>query len=319
MGRKAAATHPLKEDEMKNLSIGCLLVIFLLTGCSGAATANSYQVALAGTDTSSPDVPFVPTPESVVQRMLELAEVGKQDMVYDLGCGDGRIVIAAARDRGARGVCVDISSTRIRESRSNAQQANVADRLEFLEQDLFATDLSQASVVTLYLLPSVNLRLRPKLFNELQPGTRVVSHAFDMAEWEPDEADKVEGRDVFFWVIPANVSGTWEWTPANGPADGTHRLELKQNFQKVEGTLVAAGEARPIEDAELKGDRLKFTVEQHVNGSYEKVRYEARVQGEQMQGRRIDENGNGGQSAWQAQRNPDTMTPLDGRQHFGAR
>jgi len=304
---------------MKNVSIGCLLIMFLVTGCSGLATANTYQLALAGTDTSSPDVPFVPTPESVVQRMLEMADVRKDDMVYDLGCGDGRIVIAAARDRGASGVCVDISPTRIRESRSNAQRADVIDRLEFQEQDLFATDLHEASVVTLYLLPSVNLRLRPKLLNELKPGTRVVSHAFDMGEWEPDQSDKVEGRDIYFWVIPANVSGTWEWTEANGGAMEGHRLELKQNFQKIDGTLVANGIATPIEDAKLKGDRLEFTVEQQINGRYAQVRYEARIEGEQMQGRRVAGNGNNGEANWQAQRNPDTMTPMDGFQHFGAR
>src|SRR5919109_1152283 len=129
------------------------------------------------------DVPYVPTPERVVDKMLELAKVGPQDVVYDLGSGDGRIVIAAARKHGARGVGIDIDPQRIKEGRDNARRAGVADRVEFREGDLFKADIGDATVVTLYLMSSVNLRLRPKLLNELKPGTRVVSHAFGMGDW----------------------------------------------------------------------------------------------------------------------------------------
>ena len=152
------------------------------------------------------DVPYVPTPEAVVERMLRMAKVGKADTVYDLGCGDGRIVITAAREYGARGVGYDIDPRRIEESNQNARAAGVTDRVRFVRGDLFKADLSEATVVALYLLPDVNLRLRPKLLAELKPGTRVVSHNYGMGDWDPDEMDEVEVDGVphyiFSWTIP---------------------------------------------------------------------------------------------------------------------
>ena len=149
------------------------------------------------------DVPYVPTPQTVVDAMLSLAAVNKDDVVYDLGCGDGRIVITAAKKYGARGVGVDIDPERIKEANANAKLAGVSDRVKFIEQDLFQTDFKDASVVTLYLLPDINLKLRPKLLSELKPGTRVVSHSFDMGDWKPDKTETVDGyRKVFFWIIP---------------------------------------------------------------------------------------------------------------------
>jgi ubiquinone/menaquinone biosynthesis C-methylase UbiE len=148
------------------------------------------------------DVPFVPTPEKVVDRMLEVAKVGPNDVVYDLGSGDGRIVIAAAKKHGARGVGIDIDPERVKEARANARSAGVSDRVEFREADLFKTDLSEATVVTLYLLSSVNLQLRPKLLSELKPGTRIVSHAFDMGDWKPLKTEKVGSSTLYYWVVP---------------------------------------------------------------------------------------------------------------------
>jgi SAM-dependent methyltransferase len=154
-----------------------------------------------------PDVHYVPTPEEVVAEMLKLANVGKNDVVYDLGCGDGRIVITAAQKYGARGVGIDIDPERIKESNENARKAGVTDRVKFLQQDLFTTDFREATVVTLYLLPALNLKLRPKLLSELKPGTRIVSHAFDMGDWKPEKVVNVPGeeheRTVYFWVVPA--------------------------------------------------------------------------------------------------------------------
>jgi SAM-dependent methyltransferase len=150
----------------------------------------------------APDVPYVPTPDEVVQTMLKLADVKKSDLVYDLGCGDGRIVITAAKQYGAHGVGVDINPDRIREARLNAKQAGVEALVKFVEGDLFDADIKDASVVTLYLLPSINLKLRPKLWHDLKPGTRVVSHAFDMGDWQPAKRDEADGRSVYFWTIP---------------------------------------------------------------------------------------------------------------------
>jgi precorrin-6B methylase 2 len=148
------------------------------------------------------DVPFVPTPQEVVERMLRIARVGKDDVLFDLGCGDGRIVVTAAKVHGARGTGIDLDPERIGEARKNAEQAGVADRVNFKVADLFETDVSPASVVTLYLLPNVNIRLRPRLWKQLKVGSRVVSHAFDMGpEWPPEKTDSVGGRSIYYWTI----------------------------------------------------------------------------------------------------------------------
>jgi ribosomal protein L11 methylase PrmA len=149
-----------------------------------------------------PDVIYVPTPEAVVEAMLQVANVSKNDIVYDLGCGDGRIPVTAARKYGARGVGIDIDPQRIKEANENVAKNNVGDRVKIVQGDLFEQDLSQATVVTLYLLPSLNVKLMPKLMKELKPGTRVVSHAFDMGDWKPEKELDVEGRKVYFWTIP---------------------------------------------------------------------------------------------------------------------
>jgi precorrin-6B methylase 2 len=153
----------------------------------------------------TPDVIYVPTPPEVVDEMLKLAKVTKDDVVYDLGCGDGRVVVTAAQKFGARGIGIDIDPQRIKEARENVEKAGVGDRVQIIEGDLFQTDLRPATVVTLYLLPSLNLKLRPKLMSELKPGTRIVSHAFDMGDWKPEQESDVNGRHVYFWTIPAKT------------------------------------------------------------------------------------------------------------------
>ena len=150
----------------------------------------------------SPDVIFVPTPQEVVDAMLKLAKVSASDIVYDLGSGDGRTPITAAKTYGARGVGIDIDPQRIKEAMENLKTAGVADKVRFLNQDLFTTNISEATVVTLYLLPSLNLKLIPKLNAELKPGTRVVSHAFDMGDIKPLQTQNVNGRTIYFWTVP---------------------------------------------------------------------------------------------------------------------
>jgi SAM-dependent methyltransferase len=148
------------------------------------------------------DVPYVPTPQPVVDKMLELARVGKNDMLFDLGCGDGRIVVTAAKARGARGTGIDLDPARIAEATENAKKAGVADRAKFRVGDLFKTDFSSATVVTLYLLPTINAKLRPQLWKQLRVGTRVVSHAFDMgSEWPAEKTAQVDGRAIYYWTI----------------------------------------------------------------------------------------------------------------------
>jgi len=186
-----------------------LVVLALMTGVAAAAGQGPLAPATAAPDAQqnpplrSPDVIYVPTPPEVVQAMLKAAKVGAGDVVYDLGCGDGRIVITAVKDFGAaRGVGIDIDPQRIKEATENLHAAGVGDRVRFLNQDLFETNFSEASVVTLYLLPSLNLKLRPKLLKELKPGTRIVSHAFDMGDWKPEQELDVDGRTVYLWIVP---------------------------------------------------------------------------------------------------------------------
>jgi precorrin-6B methylase 2 len=148
------------------------------------------------------DVPYVPTAPEVVDAMLALAHVTKGDVVYDLGCGDGRVVVTAAKEKGARGVGIDIDQERINEATENAEKAGVTDRVEFRRQDLFKADIHEATVVALYLLPAINLKLRPKLWRDLKPGTRIVSHSFDMGDWKPEKQIEVRGEMIYFWTIP---------------------------------------------------------------------------------------------------------------------
>jgi len=174
-----------------------------MTAVAGAALATMGSPAFAQELRRTPDVIYVPTPQEVVDGMLKLAKVGKNDVVYDLGCGDGRIVITAARQFGARAVGIDIDVIRIREATANVQQAGVGDRVKLIEGDLFETDISEATVVTIYLLSRLNLKLRPKLLKELRPGARVVSHAFDMDDWKPQRTELVGSSTIHLWTIPA--------------------------------------------------------------------------------------------------------------------
>lgn len=177
---------------------------FLLSAVAATGTSLPFGRALAQPIPILPrlDVPYVPTPQPVVDKMLELARVGKNDMLFDLGCGDGRIVVTAAKARGARGTGIDLDPARIAEATENAKRAGVADRAKFRVGDLFKTDFSSATVVTLYLLPTINAKLRPQLWKQLRIGTRVVSHAFDMgSEWPAEKTVQVDGRAIYYWTI----------------------------------------------------------------------------------------------------------------------
>ena len=181
------------------LSSSFLAIVFVSHSVAALAQQPAAQPRLR-----EPDVIYVPTPPEVVAAMLKVAKVGPGDIVYDLGSGDGRIVIAAIRDFGAlRGTGIDIDPVRIKEANENAERARLTDRVRFLNQDLFETDLREATVVTLYLLPWLNLKLRPKLLAELKPGSRIVSHSFDMGDWKPEQTLNINGRMVYFWTVPA--------------------------------------------------------------------------------------------------------------------
>jgi SAM-dependent methyltransferase len=190
--------------------VGVGLASFLVVGCTqqrnfdevGSNSQYQQTAQETQTNTRSPDVIYVPTPPAVVDAMLQLANTNSNDIVYDLGSGDGRIPIAAAQKYNARGVGIEIDPQRIREANQNAQSAGVSDRVEFKQQDLFQSDFSDATVVTLYLLSSLNEKLRPKLLQELKPGTRIVSHAFAMGDWEPERTMQVDCKTIHLWIVP---------------------------------------------------------------------------------------------------------------------
>lgn len=204
--------------------------------------------------------PYVPTPPPVVEGMLDLAGLKAGEHLIDLGSGDGRIAIAAAK-RGATALGIDINSRLVARARMLAEFDQVQDRARFVRDDLFTVSIRDADVVTLYLIPSVNLRLRPKLLTELRPGTRVVSHGFDMGDWPPQVARVIDGKNVFLWIIPAIAGGGWTMTLADGRE---LPLEIEQRYSRVTGSLGG----RPIADPMLDGDRLSFT---HGGQSYHAI------------------------------------------------
>ncbi|MCC6947914.1 MAG: methyltransferase domain-containing protein [Bradyrhizobiaceae bacterium] len=224
------------------------------------ALAAAWVIAAAAAHAQQPrpalDVHFVPTPEQVVDRMLQMAGVTDKDFVIDLGSGDGRIVITAAQKFGARGMGVDLDPERIKEANANRQKAGVAEKVEFRQQNLFETDLSKATVLTMYLLPRLNLQLRPTLL-DLKPGTRLASHAFDMGDWRADRHEKIDGRDAYFWVVPAKVNGTWQIEDGNSKFE----IDVAQRYQTFEGVARAGNVTVPLRETSLRGDEIRFVTE----------------------------------------------------------
>jgi SAM-dependent methyltransferase len=260
------------------------------------------------------DVPYVPTKYPVVDEMLKMADIQKADLVYDLGCGDGRLVIGAAQRYGARGIGYDIDPERIKESQDNAQKAGVTNMVKLYEQDLFTADFHEASVMTLYLLTSVNLKLRPKMLKELRPGTRIVSHNFGMGEWKPDQSSTVMvddiSHEVYLWIIPANVSGTWTW--AAGKPEVKGEMIVQQIFQQLSPAFKIGGRAAVARDLSLKGDHLKFVLDMPLQGKIVPAAFEAKVGGHSVAGTiKFQDGGKDVVWDWKAQRNPATEKPID--------
>jgi hypothetical protein len=225
----------------------------------------------------------------VVAAMLKVAKVRSNDVLYDLGSGDGRIVIAAAKKYGTRGTGIDLDPARIEESQAAARKAGVTGKVQFRQADLFETDLRDASVVTLYLLPSLNVKLRPKLYRELQPGSRVVSHAFDMGDWKPDSTFTVGTSAVFYWMVPANAGGEWKLT---APGGKEYSLSLRQTFQNLEGTAERNGTSMPVSLGQVTGDKVIL----EIADPERPLRLIGRIEGDTMVGK------GGSKSRWSARR-----------------
>lgn len=254
--------HPI----FRNTILTALFMAAALAGTAQAQSATTEfkpQVGQAGKD-----VIWVPTPKSLVEKMLKMADVKPSDIVFDLGSGDGITVITAAKQFGVRATGIEYNPDMVELAKRNAQREGVSDKTEFIRGDIFATDFSKATVLTMYLLPYLNVKLRPTILN-MKPGTRVVSHAFTMDDWAPDQSDSTEGRTAYLWIVPAKVEGKW--------AIGNGSVEFKQKFQDIEGSYTTSdGMTYRLTHTNLRGDQISF------NAGV--ASYTGRVSGPVMQG-----------------------------------
>src|SRR5438045_711915 len=222
------------------------MLVALAVPFAVAAQKFEPQVGQAGKD-----VIWVPTPDEVVDRMLRMAQVTPNDFVVDLGAGDGKIAIAAAKKFGARSMGIEYNPEMARYAQANAEKAGVTARAKIVQGDIFASDFSSATVITMYLLPALNMKLRPQIL-QMRPGTRVVSHSFTMEDWEPDETSSMDGRRAYFWLVPANVMGGWTLEMGSDK----HELSLEQKFQKVDGSVAYGSTQVGLRDLRLRGATL---------------------------------------------------------------
>lgn len=259
--------------------IGAVLaVMFLACGMAFAQSGETFEPVVGQ---PGKDVIWVPTPDALVDRMLRMAQVTVQDYVVDLGSGDGKITIAAARDFNARALGIEYNPDMVSLAQANARRAGVEERARFIQGDIFEEDFSEATVVTMYLLPQLNLRLRGTLL-QMVPGTRLVSHAFDMGEWEPDESATVEGRTAFLWIVPADVDGDWRLSLPQGENTLTTTMSLRQEFQRITGAITLQGREVALgNEAKLVGAQIEFVVSD-ANG--EQSRYRGSVEGNRIRG-----------------------------------
>ena len=262
-----------------SIKVAALLAAgFLFTLPAVAQKPYEPQVGQAGKD-----VIWVPTPDEVVDRMLRMAQVTAADLVYDLGAGDGKIAIAAAKKFGARSVGIEYDPEMAKHAQGNVEKAGVAGKARIVRGDIFATDFSQATVVTMYLLPALNMKLRPTIL-AMRPGTRVVSHSFTMEDWEADEISNMDGRRAYFWLVPALVGGGWTLDTGGDRAE----LSFEQRFQKIEGTVGLGHTQGGLRDARLRGAGISFA---YIDGNSVRREFTGRVTGGKMEGTFHTESG----------------------------
>ena len=258
------------------LSAGLLAFALTATGSAlgQAADKQDYNPSVGQ---EGKDVIWVPTPQSLVERMLQMAKTTSNDYVIDLGSGDGRTVITAAKKFGARALGVEYNPDMVELSKRNAQKEGVGDKAQFMRADIFETDFTKATVLTLYLLPSLNLKLRPTILN-LRPGTRVVSHAFTMDDWAPDQVESSEGRTAYMWIVPAKVNGTWR---VEVPGGQTYEASFIQQFQNVGGSAKASNKPAQFSNGKLRGDTITFSIADEGNARRD---FTGRVNGNRIEG-----------------------------------
>ena len=253
------------------------------------------------------DAPFLPTPNYVIAEILAKARVGKDDILYDLGSGDGRIVIEAARQTGCRAVGIELDADLVDESRKAAVRAGVQDRVRFIVADIFTEDFSEATVVTLYMGGHVNRKIRPRLLGELRPGTRIASYTFDMGDWKPDETSTFGREDAYFWVIPANFSGRWQWAEGKGKSKTAWELEVKQVFQEITGEISYRGRKYPVMGGKITGERIRFMLAGEPFGKSAPVQFSGRIREHAIEGEILHGTA---RRPWKATRNPSTVQPI---------
>jgi len=292
------------------LRLGCLLLLVL----AGVAVAQDYG-----------DTPYVQTPQNVVDTMLKIARVRADDYVIDLGSGDGRMVITAAKQYGARGFGVDLDRRLVEISNANAVKAGVADRAVFYVRDLYETELSRATVLTLYLLPEVNLMIRPRLLMTLNPGTRIVSHDYDMGRWSPDYQTEIEApgktvgavktSKILYWVVPGNAAGRWLWRVEQNGKKLEFEMSLEQMFQKLTGKVMVGGRPAELQRASLEGDRIDITAIDGKGPSATRYELSGRIVNHAIDGQvRVNLDGKVSELPWHAAR-IETWDP----QHYALR
>jgi len=266
----------------------CLLPVLLTSGLNLA-----HATTVPTSDTASPnaasaeykpmvgqagkDVIWVPTPEGLIEKMLTAAKVNNQDKLFDLGAGDGIIAITAARKYGAQSVGIEFNPEMAQFARRKVAEAGMTDKVRIITGDIFQEDFSSATVVTLYLMPHLNLKLRPILL-KMKPGTRVVSNAFTMGDWEPDETMSDQHWRAYFWVVPAQIEGTWVM---NGLEGGPIRMNMSQSYQNIGGTLTLGGQTLPMMGARLRGDEVKF---QFITPDRKVHAFSGRIEGRRLTG-----------------------------------
>ena len=268
-------------------SLAALLIAFPAAAQQKPKPNQPYepQVGQAGKD-----VIWVPTPDEVVDRMLRMAQVTANDYVIDLGAGDGKIAIAAAKNFGARALGIEYNPEMAKHAQGNVAKAGVTGRARIVQGDIFITDFTQATVITMYLLPALNLKLRPQIL-AMRPGTRVVSHSFTMDDWEADETSSMDGRRAYFWVVPANVMGNWMLEVTGGGASEKMELTLEQRYQKIEGNLGLGAIQGGLRDARLRGFNIAFS---YVDNKGVRRDLAGRVSGGRMEGGFRADNGTEG-------------------------
>ena len=255
-----------------------------------------------------PDIFYVPTPQRLVDVMLLMAEVNKNDILYDLGSGDGRLVITAAKRYGARGIGIEVDPKLLAEANKKAAAAKVQDKVEFRRQDLFTSDFSDASVITLYLLDELNERLRPRILAQVKPGTRIVSHAFRMGDWQPDSERllKVNGADysAFFWVVPANISGRWRLSGDRYTKGLPESVVIEQTFQKF--TIRRGDNGAELGEGSLSGSEFVITMNNPADGN--RISFTGKIDGNSIKAAAA-----GGRGTWKAEREAGSEKPIDPR------